>query len=99
MPVKEYRVRYVVVKTGNTPPEERRRLVEILRNECEKHQSGLRFKVVREKGDILVAKCSHKAVPPIRSLLTRLAANPAFSGVQLIGVSGTLKKAVSKFCP
>lgn len=98
MPVKEYRVRYLVVKTGNVPAEDRRRLVELLRNECEKHQPGFRFKVVRETGGILVAKCPHKAVPSVRSLLNRLAADQPSYSVQLIGVSGTLKKAICKFC-
>ncbi|MCX8183817.1 MAG: Rpp14/Pop5 family protein [Crenarchaeota archaeon] len=98
MPVKKYRVRYLVVKTGNVPLEERRKLVELLKNECEKHQPGFRFKVVRETSGILVAKCAHKAVPSVRSLLSRLAADQPSFTFQLIGVSGTLKKAIRKFC-
>ncbi|MBO3798129.1 MAG: hypothetical protein QXU11_09190 [Thermoproteota archaeon] len=98
MPVKQYRVRYLVLKMENVPIEERRRLVELLKNECEKHQPGFRFKVVRETRGILIAKCPHKAVPSMRSLLNRLAADQPFSSVQIIGVSGTLKKAIRKFC-
>ncbi|MEM2929476.1 MAG: hypothetical protein QW797_01215 [Thermoproteota archaeon] len=98
MPVKQYRVRYVVLKMENVPAEDRRRLVELLKNECRKHQLGFRFKVVRETGGILVAKCPHKAVPSVRGLLSRLAADQPSYSVKLIGVSGTLRKAYSKFC-
>lgn len=98
MPVKEYRVRYIVLKMENVPPEDYRRLVELLKDECEKHQPGFRFKVIRERRGILVVKCPHKAVPSVRSLLSRLATAKPSSSIKIIGVSGTMKKAIRKFC-
>lgn len=98
MPVKEYRVRYVVLKMENVPPEDYKMLIELLKNECEKHQPGFRFKVIREKRGVLVVKCPHKAVPSVRNLLNRLAAAKPSSSIKIIGVSGTVKKAFSKFC-
>jgi len=99
MPVKEYRVRYVVLKMENVPPEDYKMLVELLKNECGKHQPSFRFKVIREKRGVLVIKCPHKAVPSVRSLLNRLAAAKPSSSIKIIGVSGTVKKAIRKFCP
>ena len=98
MPVKGYRVRYVVLKMGSIPPEENRRLIELLKDECEKHQPGFRFKAIRRGDEIIVVRCPHKAVPSVRALLNRLStAQPPYR-VEIIGVSGTLRKAFSKFC-
>lgn len=97
MPVKGYRVRYVVLKIGNVPLEDRKRLVELLKNVCEKHQPSFRFKVVRGSEEILIVKCPHKAVPSVRILLERLVATQLSQRVEIIGVSGTLRKAFSKF--
>jgi hypothetical protein len=79
MPVKKYRVRYVVFKTDGFSPEDYLRLFKLVKDTCEKHQPGFRFKIVREEKNMIVARCPHNAVP------------------RIIGVSGTLKKAVSKF--
>ncbi|NHV99522.1 MAG: hypothetical protein HA496_07730 [Thaumarchaeota archaeon] len=97
MPVKGYRVRYVVLKTGGTPPEENRRLIELLKEECEKHQPGFRFKAIH-KGDEIIIRCPHKAVPSVRALLNKLNTSQPPYRVEIIGVSGTLRKAFSKFC-
>lgn len=96
MPVKKYRVRYVVFKIDGFSPEDYRSLVKLLKDTCEKHQPSFRFKIIREEKDMVVARCPHNAVPALRSLLE----NPGDAQLpeaRIIGVSGTLKKAVSKF--
>ncbi|MGC8831964.1 MAG: hypothetical protein ACP5PQ_05235 [Thermoproteota archaeon] len=96
MPVKKYRVRYVVFKTDGFSPEDYLRLFKLVKDTCEKHQPGFRFKIVREEKNMVVARCPHNAVP----VLKRLFENPdnaQLPKARIIGVSGTLKKAVSKF--
>lgn len=98
MPVRGYRVRYVALKMENTLPENYEKLIELLMEECEKHQPGFRFKVVYRKRGILVVKCPHKAVSFLRTLINRLSNTQPFLGVKIIGVSGTLRKVFDKFC-
>ncbi len=98
MPVRRYRVRYVVLKMESIPLENYKRLIELMGEECEKHQPGFRFKAVYKSKGIIVFKCPHKAVPFLRILINRLSNTQPFLGVEIIGVSGTLRKSFSKFC-
>jgi RNase P/RNase MRP subunit POP5 len=97
MPVKKYRVRYVVFKTEGFSPEDYQSLVKLLKDACERHQPGFHLKIVRKEKDTIIVRCPHNAIPTLKHLFGNTdSAQPPLKA-RIIGVSGTLKKAVSKF--
>ncbi|MBO3799536.1 MAG: hypothetical protein FGF52_00535 [Candidatus Brockarchaeota archaeon] len=91
MPVKEYKTRYVVFKVKN-----REELIKTLKD-AHSINPSFRFKIVREYNGIIIVKCPHKAVPALR-LLFENPNNTQVPKAIIIGVSGTMKKAIRKFC-
>jgi len=92
MPVKEYRTRYVVFEV-----EDCRKLTSILNEVCNS-QPGFFYKIVRRYDNTVIVKCPHKAVPIIKARVNELVSSQPSLGLKIIGVSGTLRKAVRKFC-
>ncbi|MEM1557062.1 MAG: hypothetical protein QXT26_00205 [Thermoproteota archaeon] len=92
MPVKEYKTRYVVFETNDYEA-----LIKTLRN-AQNMQPSFSFKIVRNYNKVIVVKCPHKAVPILRMTLESLTRNHPLLRLKIRGVSGTLRKAVSKFC-
>lgn len=91
MPVKEYKTRYIVFEVNDYC-----KLNNILREACSV-QTGFFFKMVRKYNGVIIVKCPHKMVPIIKAKVSEIESQ--FSpGLRIIGVSGTLKKAISKFC-
>jgi len=92
MPVRKYKTRYVVFEVSDYEA-----LKGVLNNVCNTHPD-FRLRVVREYNGVVVVKCPHKAVPILRVYMEDLAKAKSGPGIKIIGVSGTLRKAVSKFC-
>ncbi|MDW8033362.1 MAG: hypothetical protein RMI79_00195 [Nitrososphaerota archaeon] len=89
MPVKEYKTRYVVFEVRDYNG-----LINILRESC-KEQKGFFFKIIRNYNGIIIVKCPHKMVPILKA---RVNSPETQLSLRIVGVSGTLRKAVSKFC-
>ncbi|MGQ9596874.1 MAG: hypothetical protein ACUVQY_08185 [Thermoproteota archaeon] len=98
MPVKKYKVRYVVFKTEGFSSEDYGKLIKLLKDSCEKYQPGFRFKIVREYGGIVIVRCPHKVIPALKLLFSNVVNSQLPLKAKIIGISGTLKKSIRKFC-
>ncbi|MEM3712043.1 MAG: hypothetical protein QXR97_00665 [Thermoproteota archaeon] len=91
MPVKEYKTRYVVFESKDYD-----KLINILKEACS-IQKTFFFKIVRKYDEVTVVKCPHKMVPVLKAKISSLESQSPL-GLRIIGVSGTLRKAINKFC-
>jgi RNase P/RNase MRP subunit POP5 len=93
MPVKKYKTRYIVIEIKGPPYESHEKLNNIMRN-IRGEEPDFHFKIVREYDGVIIVKCPHKAVPIFRTALKNLVNT---QGIKILGISGTLRKAVKKF--